>query len=88
MVNYLIKKDATHDAITEYDIVILRYVQPDNTNSQQYDDDLVAKLCKIADVYDEGILNDVFIEGVYKFICHSLYHNWETSKADLTDIAF
>lgn len=31
---------------------------------QQYADDLVAKSCKVAYIYDEGTMNDVYIEDV------------------------
>lgn len=39
---------------------------------QQYGGDVIAMSCKVADVYNEGTLNDVFIEGVDPCIRHSL----------------
>lgn len=55
---------------------------------RQYADDLVAKPCKVAGVYNEGPLNDVFIKGVDACICHSLRHYWvQNPQKDLTDIA-
>lgn len=54
LINYPLKKYATDQAIAEYDAVILRNMQPASMTAQQYADDLVAKLCKVADVFDEG----------------------------------
>lgn len=69
---YLLKKYDTDEAIAEYDAAILWYMQRTNMNPQQYADDLVSKLCKIADVYNEGILNDAVIKGVDTLIHRSL----------------
>lgn len=46
---------------------------------QQHTDDLIAKPCKVADVCDEGTLNEVFIEGVDAAIRHSLPNYWATN---------
>lgn len=57
--------------------------------AQQYADDLVAKSCKVADVYDDWKLKNVFIEGVDACIRHSLRHYLARNpQADLTDIDF
>lgn len=53
VVNYLLKKFATEQAIPEFDAAIIWYMQPADMSSQQYADNLVAKLCEVADVYDE-----------------------------------
>lgn len=60
--------------IVEFDIAILRYMQPDNTTPHQYVGDLVSKSCKVADVYDEGTLDDVFIEKMDSSFQHRLRH--------------
>lgn len=71
------------------DSALLRYTQPSNMTLIQYADDLFAKLCKVADVYDESILDDIFIKGVEAYICHSLKKFWACSpQSDLADIAF
>lgn len=72
VVNYLLKKFVTDQAFVEYDATILRYMQPTNMTSQQIADDLIAKSCKVADVYEQSTLNDVSIEGVDASIRHSL----------------
>lgn len=57
--------------------------------SQQYGDNIIAKSCKVADVYDESTLKGVFIELVDSSIRHSFRNNWTTHpEADLTEIAF
>lgn len=62
---------------------------PSGMTPQQYANDLIAKLCKVADVYDESTLNDVFIEGVDASIQQSLRNFRVTNPhSDLTDIAF
>lgn len=55
------------------DSAILRYKQPANMTSMQYAEDLNAKSWKVTDVYDESMLNDIFIEEVDPSICHSLW---------------
>lgn len=76
MVKYTLKKYATDQGIAEYDAAIFHYMQPDKTTHQQYANDLVAKYCKVAHVYDKGTLKDVFVEGVDASIRHSLRHFW------------
>lgn len=51
-------------AIPKYEAAILRYMQLANMTLQRYAEDLISKSCKVADLYDEGTLNDVFIERV------------------------
>lgn len=58
-IGYLFKKIATDQAIIEFDAAILWYMQPLNMTPQQYADGLVAKSFKVANIYDEGSLNDV-----------------------------
>lgn len=88
VVKYLLMKYAIDQATVEYDAAILHYVQPKNITPQQFAKNLVAKSCKITNVYNKNPLKDVFIEGVCASI-HSLQHNWSTNnQADLTDIAF
>lgn len=41
---------------------------------QQCADDLVAKSGKVADIYDEGTLNEVIMEEIDTSIYHSLQH--------------
>lgn len=52
VVNYLLKKVANGQAIAETNSAILRYTQPTSMTLMQYAEDLYAKLCKAADVFD------------------------------------
>lgn len=61
VVNYLLKKLATDQAITEFDVAIWRYMQLVNMTPRQCADELVAKSCKTADVYDKSTFNEAFI---------------------------
>lgn len=50
-------------------------------------DDLYAKSCIVADVYDESTLNNIFIEGVDLSIRHSPREYWATHlQASMTGI--
>lgn len=69
---YILTKYATHQANTDYDATFLRYMDPASIAPQHYAQDLIAKLQKVADVYDRDTLVDVFIENVDQSIRHSL----------------
>lgn len=43
-----------------------------NMTPQKYADNLVTKICKVADVYDEKTLNEVFVEEFVTTIPHTL----------------
>lgn len=60
--NYLLNKYALDQATSEYDAAIFCYMLQAKLNSQQYANDLTAKSCKEAEVYDKECLNDVLIE--------------------------
>lgn len=67
----------------------MRYSQPSNMTPQKYIDDWIAKPCKVADVYDEGTLNNVFIGGDDESRKYTLRNYWAiNSQEDLTDIEF
>lgn len=51
-------------ASVKYGALILRYNQPSGVTAQHYADDIIAKPCKVGDVYDDSTFNDVFIERV------------------------
>lgn len=88
MVNYLSKNYATNQATAEDDAVVLRYVQPSNMTRQQYANDLVARSCKAADVFNESTLNVVFIKAYDTSIRHSLrIYRTSNLQAYLTDVA-
>lgn len=72
------------------DTAILRYTQSGSMTPIQFASGLYDKSCKVADVYYESILNDIFIKGVNSSNCHSLWEYWgaPNPQADLTDIAF
>lgn len=87
--NYQLKKYATDQVNAENDATILHYVQPFNMTPQQNADGLIAKSWKVADVYDERTLSDVFIESIDASIRHNLRNYWaRNSQTFLSDIAF
>lgn len=75
-VNYFLMSDAADQPIAEYDAAVLCNMLPANMTTQQYADNLVAKSCMVADVYDGEALKEEFIEGVEESIRHSLRHYW------------
>lgn len=86
---FLLKKGATEKAIEEIDASILRYKSQPNVTMQQYTKDLLAKPCKVNDVFEESTLKDAFIERLELSIGHSSRQYWaQIPQADLTDIAF
>lgn len=72
VVDYFLKTFANDQAIAEKDSRILRYIQSAHMTPTSYADNLYAKTCRIADVYNESFLNDTYIEGVDPSICHSI----------------
>lgn len=66
------KKYVTDQAISEYDVAWLCFVQPTSMTPRKVADDLFVKSWKIADVYDKSTPNDGFIEGFDTFIGHNL----------------
>lgn len=75
--------------VTKFNTAILRHMQPSSRPPLPYTGDLVTKSCKIAGVYDEGKLNENFIEGVEAVICHRLrQYSARNPRAELTDISF
>lgn len=50
----------------------MRYVEPAKKTLQYFADNLIAKLCKVANAWEERTMIDVFIEGVDASIRHSL----------------
>lgn len=50
----------------------LRYTQPASINPVQYVHYVYAKSYKVADVYDEYTLPNIFVEGVDTSICHCI----------------
>lgn len=62
VVSYLLKKFATDQAIAEFVVAILRYMQQTTMKLQQYADYLLATSCKVAVKIDEGTLIVIFRE--------------------------
>lgn len=64
-------------------------MHPANTNKQQFAVDLVGKSRKEADAFNEGALNDTFVEGFDAFLCYIPRHNWvQYPQAGQTDLSF
>lgn len=77
-VNYLLKKFSYDQYIAWMDSAILRYKQLANMKPIQYAEDLNAKSCKGAKVYDHSTLNEIIMEGVTSSVYHSLGEYWST----------
>lgn len=85
----MLRKIATDQEIAKINSAVLRYTKPTNMTTRQYPEDLHAKPCKVADVYDESTLNDIFIKGVDFTICHRVRKYWAMQPhVDLNNIAF
>lgn len=88
VVNSFVNELAPGQSIVKLDDAILRYMQPAKTKQQQFADDLSAESCKVADVFDERTLKDVYIKGVESSIRNGLRHyRTQNHKANLEDIA-
>lgn len=86
---YLLGIYVTDKANENDDTANLRYVHPSNITRHENAADIIAKSCNVADVYDEGILNDVSIDRVCESFPHSLQNYWATKQqADLPKIFF
>lgn len=72
VVNHFLREHTTDQAIAKYDVSVLRLMQPANIILQKCPYDLTANFYKVVDVYDEGTLNDVFIDRDDQSIRHSL----------------
>lgn len=70
ILNYFVQKCANNKAIAEMNSKIYRYIPPVHVILMQCADDLSAKPCKEADVYDKSTFNDFFIEGTDPPVCH------------------
>lgn len=74
VVSHLLKKYVTNQAIYEYDVTILLYVQPANMALQQIADNLIAKSNNVSLVQDKNMIKDVFKGGVDASTRHSLHN--------------
>lgn len=68
VVNLVLKKHGTDQTIAEQGAEISYFFYSSAVTPQQYSEDLTVKSCKVAEVYVEANLNDVFIEGVNALI--------------------
>lgn len=79
MVKYMHKKYATDRVIAETDAADLRYVHPNIITPKQYTGDLLAKSCKVGDVYDEGTPYKILIKDRDIFITRDWRNCWATN---------
>lgn len=70
--NCLLKKFEADQAIARFNAIILCCMWPANMTSQNQADNLVAKFCKVANIYAEDSLNQVLIVGLDESIGHHL----------------
>lgn len=87
--NHFLNKYATDQTLEEYGTSNDRYLRLVNTALHRCSDDLVAKSCKVAEVYDIRSLKHVFIESVAATIYYYLRHYWwRNLHAESNDIFF
>lgn len=87
--DYLLKTIFAHQAVADYDTSILRYMHPSIITPTQCAYNVIARACKVAIIYGNNTLNDVFIEGVDSSIRRSICNHWAVhAHADLMDNAF
>lgn len=87
--NYLLKKFETEIAIAKINSKILPYIQLAHMTPVQYANNYSAKSCKVADIYDESTLNNIFIQDVDPSTCYRLWRTWAThTQAHMTNTAF
>lgn len=67
----------------------IRFAQPAGKNPLQYAEELVAKTHGCGDVFEEFVLNEIFIEGFYSSVRQSMRVYWGVKKGKiLQHIAF
>lgn len=71
-VDHLFREIVEDQAISKTNFAVLRYTQPVNMTLKQYADDLYAKSCIVADVYNNATLRDTSIKGMSYSIYRSL----------------
>lgn len=87
--NYPSKKSVTDQGIADIGAAILRQLQLANMKPPQLAVNLPVKSCSVTDVYDEGTLNQIFIERIYASICQNSRLYWaQYPQADLSDFVF
>lgn len=65
-----------NQTISQFEVEILLYIKISNMTPQRCPDSLVAKFWRVADVYEEGTLKDVFVEGVDASFRHVPRYYW------------
>lgn len=88
VVNYLLKKYTTDQAIAENDAAILNDIKLSKKTPQLHSDDVIAKSCNVSGEYNEGTGNDIIVEAfdaaVRDRLCTYLATN---THADVMDIS-
>lgn len=64
VVNHMLRRYANDETIEDADVAIHCFSQPAGMIPLQYGEALLGKANRVGDVYDEGILNGTFIEGL------------------------
>lgn len=89
IVNCFLKEFANTHAIAKTHFAILRYMQPAHITYKHYADNLYAKSCNMADVYDESTIADIFIDKVDSSVSDRLHEYCATHLcADVSDFVF
>lgn len=88
-VSYPHKKDANHQRIASVDFTNSRNKEHTNITLIPCANDIYANLWKMASVFNESTLNEIFIDRVEPIICHSFREYWAIiPHVDVISIAF
>lgn len=89
MVNHLLKRHASDEAITKVDEAILCITQLAGMTWLQYNKALIDKSICVRDANNEGAKNNKFIERIQDPIRHSSCRYWSTNpQTNVIDLPF
>lgn len=80
MENLRLEAYGTHDIIAQADSKIDRFVNLSNMSPLQYGSELWIKKLRGLHVYDEYVLNRIFVEGLLQSITNTMQSYWSSHK--------
>lgn len=78
-----LRKNAHNEVIARANAALIRLKQPTNKTQLQCGDALFAKVIRVGDVYDEGKLNEKFIENVDESMRYTL-RDWDSTHKKIS----
>lgn len=89
VVNYLLRTYETDENITDTGDEITMFMLLADKTSTQHAKKVMAKTLRCGDVYEEQVLNEVFIKRIAQSIKQSMREYWSTKKAvNINALAF